>query len=321
MFVDEFIYTFAGERTLSLLRCMAVANGNSALDTADISPIEAKRYLISYQSDITLAATDWTALRDELYESILGCRSDAHRIRRTVCRLMMNLRRSASYFHPGKAPDANRSAVSSFFDCIVRSIGKATLLLEATGYASGDHLGDYNHKWNKPCFHDIARIGAAIDRLGNIIQGCLYETGITSSVFDYQTQCGVTLVEAITPESLAASMDWTAELARYYIGTPDSDTRIAPLSTIAELRRAIADGKVDTKGHLLCSNRAFVLYCYDLRMFLPMNKTDWKPIDRLLTSDKGKTLTADTLAKVAHQLRKEEYIEDRIRFGSDHFTE
>jgi hypothetical protein len=29
--VDEFIHTFAGEETLSLLRCMAVANGNTAL--------------------------------------------------------------------------------------------------------------------------------------------------------------------------------------------------------------------------------------------------------------------------------------------------
>lgn len=34
MFVDEFIHTFAGERTLSLLRCMAVANGNSVREIA-----------------------------------------------------------------------------------------------------------------------------------------------------------------------------------------------------------------------------------------------------------------------------------------------
>lgn len=73
MFVDEFIHTFAGERTLSLLRCMAVANG------------------------------------------------------------------------------------------------KATLLLEATGYASGERLGDYNHKWNKPCFHDIAHIADTVTQNGHKI--------------------------------------------------------------------------------------------------------------------------------------------------------
>ena len=28
-YVNEFIHTFAGEAALSLLRCMAVANGNS----------------------------------------------------------------------------------------------------------------------------------------------------------------------------------------------------------------------------------------------------------------------------------------------------
>ena len=319
--VDEFIHTFAGEETLSLLRCMAVANGNAALDAAALSPIDARRILISYQANAALALTDWTAIREELYDLILTCQNDAHRIRRTICRLIMNLRSSAYYFHPGSTPDANSTAINRYFACIIASIRKARLLLETTGYKPGAPLGDYNHKWNKPCFHDIERIGTSIERFGNIIQGCLYDSGITTSVFDYQSKCGVTLVETITPDTLATSMDWTPEYARHYLNAADDRLIIAPLSTISEMRRAIADGKIDEKGHLLCSNRAFVLYCYDRRMFLPLNKPDWAPVDRRLTSSQGKTLTADTLAKVAHQLRKEEYLDDAVRYGSEHFSD
>ena len=108
---------------------------------------------------------------------------------------------------------------------------------------------------------------------------------------------------------------------RHYLNAADDRLIIAPLSTIGEMRRAIADGKIDKDGHLLCSNRAFVLYCYDRRMFLPLNKPDWAPVDRRLTSSQGKTLTADTLAKVAHQLRKEEYLDDAVRYGDEHFSD
>ena len=44
-------------------------------------------------------------------------------------------------------------------------------------------------------------------------------------------------------------------------------------------------------------------------MFLPMHKADWKPIDNLLYSQKGKLLTAEALAKVYQQLKKEAYID------------
>ncbi len=37
MHVNDLIQTFAGERTLSLLRCMAIANGNTSLDSTSVS--------------------------------------------------------------------------------------------------------------------------------------------------------------------------------------------------------------------------------------------------------------------------------------------
>ena len=109
-------------------------------------------------------------------------------------------------------------------------------------------------------------------------------------------------------------MDWTPEMAQYYLHAGDSKKRIIPLCTIPELKQAIDDGKVNEKGVLLVSQRAFVQYCYDNRFFLPLNKKDWERIDSLLTSSQGKTLTSGDLAQVAHQLQKGEYLDHRTRY-------
>jgi hypothetical protein len=53
--VDEFIHTFAGEETLSLLRCMAVANGTAALDAAALSPIDSRHYLNAADDRLIIA--------------------------------------------------------------------------------------------------------------------------------------------------------------------------------------------------------------------------------------------------------------------------
>lgn len=263
---------------------MAVANGNTSLDSTSVTLQEAKRYIVTYETDTDISdCHDWDALREEIYTAMYKCDSNPHRIRRYICRMLMDLRTTASYFH-NVHPDANARLINDFFSCIVHSMCQAVKLLETVGYTS--NLGTYNHKWNKPCFHDITRIGTAIDRLGNMIQGSLYENGYTTSIFDYQNQCGVTLLADITPESLSASMNWTTELARFHFGVTASTQRIAPLTTIGELRQAIKDGKIYDKGRLLCSNRAFVLYCYDKLMFLLMNKTDWIRIDNLLPPTK-----------------------------------
>ena len=65
----------------------------------------------------------------------------------------------------------------------------------------------------------------------------------------------MTLLSDITPESLSVSMNWTTDLARFHLGATASTQRIAPLTTIGELRQAIEDGKINDKGRLtLCRN-------------------------------------------------------------------
>ena len=50
-YVNEFIHTFAGEAALSLLRCMAVANGNNSLDSISLTQSEATRFIVTYQEN------------------------------------------------------------------------------------------------------------------------------------------------------------------------------------------------------------------------------------------------------------------------------
>ena len=312
-YVDEYIHTFAGEATLSLLRCMAIANGNNSLDNKTLTQSEATRNIVTYSPNTSIADyNNWLGLMDEIYYDLNVIKSDPNSIRRYICRLMMKLRIPASYFHTTR-DNANEKAINAFFACIMNSIQKAYTMLEAVGYIKIP-LGEYNRKWEKQSFHDICTIGNSLERLGNIIQGCLYENNISTPVFDYQSQCGVKLVETITADSLIKSLDWTPEMAQYYMNVTDSKKKIVPLHTIPELKQAIQDEKITEKGVLLVSQRAFVQYCYDNSFFLPLNKKDWERIDSLLTSDKGKTLTSGDLSKVAHQLQKGEFLDHNTRY-------
>ena len=313
-YVNEYIQTFAGEAALSLLRCMAVANGNNSLDSTTLTQSEAARYIVTYQENPAIETYhNWKELREEIYCNIHNYRTDTISLRRYVCRMLMDVRLPAAYYHCCERTDQNAQAINAFFACIMNCLQKAHSMLEAVGYLKIP-LGDYNRKWDKKSFHDIRTIGLALERFGNIIQGCLYENDIRIPVFDFQSQCGVKLVETITVDSLAGAMDWTQTMAHYFMDVTDSKKTIVPLSTIRELAQAKMDHKIDDTGHLLVSNRAFVMYCYEHGFFLPLNKKDWRRIDGLLTSDQGKTLSAGDLAKVAQQLQKEEYIDKDIRY-------
>ena len=250
-YVNEYIQTFAGEAALSLLRCMAVANGNNSLDSTTLTQSEATRYIVTYSQNASLADyNNWEMLMDEIYYELKDMKSDPNSIRRYICRMMMKLRLPAAYYHSPK-DNANDKAINAFFACIMRSIQKAITMLEALGYTDIS-LGEYNRKWDKQSFHDVCIIGNSLERFGNIIQGCLYENAINTPVFDFQSQCGVKLVESVTADSLIRSMDWTPEMAQYYMHSGDSKKRIIPLCTIPELKQAIDDGKVNEKGVTAC---------------------------------------------------------------------
>ena len=161
MFVDRFQKEFAGEDTLSLLRCMAVANGNASLDGTAISELEAKRCIIDYQSPAHTHFADWSGLAREIHYLLEEAGPNPTKLQYEVFHLHLPLKDTAAYFRSKPAASPNQKAINAFFRCITSSIGRANRLLEGIGYGDKIHLGDYNHKWNKPSFHAVARTGLA----------------------------------------------------------------------------------------------------------------------------------------------------------------
>ena len=161
-YVNEYIQTFAGEAALSLLRCMAVANGNNSLDSITLTQSEATRYIVTYSQNASLADyNNWEMLMDEIYYELKDMKSDPNSIRRYICRMMMKLRLPAAYYHSPKN-NANEKAINAFFACIMKSIQKAITMLEALGYTDIS-LGEYNRKWDKQSFHDVCIIGNSLE--------------------------------------------------------------------------------------------------------------------------------------------------------------
>lgn len=166
-YVNEYIQTFAGEAALSLLRCMAVANGNNSLDSITLTQSEATRYIVTYQENPAIETYhSWKELREEIYTTIHNYRTDTISLRRYICRMLMDVRLPAAYYHCSERTDQNSQEINAFFACIMNCLQKAHTMLEAVGYLKIP-LGDYNHKWDKPCFHDIRTIGLALERLGH----------------------------------------------------------------------------------------------------------------------------------------------------------
>lgn len=218
MFVDHFQEKLAGgEDTLSLLLCMAVANGNLALDGTPITEVKAKRYIIDYPSPNHAHFTDWQNLSKEIHDRIENCDCNPRKIEYHIFQLHLPIKDIAAYFHSKPTATKNQRAINAFLHCVTASIAQAQRRLEGVGFGSRANLGDYNHKWNKPCFHAVAQTGKALERHGNIIQGCLFENDVKTPLSEYERRCGIILTEAITADTLSLSMNWPEDLAHYYI--------------------------------------------------------------------------------------------------------
>ena len=307
-FVGEFIQTFAGEDTLSLLGCMAVANGNLALEPTDLTRLEAMHRISNWKPSRPMPNPDWKAIERELSGEFTQLADKPVLLESRIFRLHLDLRRPAAYFHSVPTDPDNQKAINAFFQCIIRSLARATKILEAFGYSSALNLGEYNHKWDKPSFHAVARTGAALDTFGNIIQGCLLETGTYESLSTYEEHCGVILSDSITPSTLAYGMDWNITTAEFYLRHvdafaarrygPDGNPLPARIFTdFVELRHALAQGYLDANGRMIKSRAAFVRFCMDNGYFGAHNKEDWRPIHNLLKDKKGVPVSADKLAQ------------------------
>lgn len=301
MALQKFISIFGGHEALALCQNLAIAHSNTFLQGCNITPFEAHKFLVENPIDpdqFIYNKSDWNKLKREIKDTFRSYKSDKSYFKDFIFEICMQLRHVAAYFFP-----KTKSKTSTIFDCVVNTYRKAIQAQVAESESDVISSGVTNPKWNREALRSIARIGIALQKLANIIQGCLYANGISTTLYQYQKKCGVTLTTEITVSSLAEAMDWTTELAQYWMRTkqPGSSTNLS-LNDIPELNQAIRDGQIKEDGTLKVAQRQIIIYFCKNKMFSSLDKEALDEIDGLLKTKKGVTLRSSDLSKVASQL-------------------
>ena len=165
----------------------------------------------------------------------------------------------------------------------------------------------YEDEWKRPEYILLSKVRFGLRNLAYIIEGALLENGCQSNLFDYEKECGVVLVRKVELYDLVNAMGWTATLAKTYL--PETIYYKTPrknYTDFPELKQAKEDGQIDERGHLLVSNLAFIRYCKEHGFFGLRHLDDWRPIDGVLTSKKGVTISADMLKQASQDVDKQE---------------
>ncbi len=286
---------------------------------------------------------DWKELRDEISENIRHCNGDYAQLKRYICPLISPFEDIAPYYDlEGSYETAIILSLieDKQFPCdeemapwIEIAEAKADdyceKLLEKrkAEYPEGDprrYVTDtdfedayirfldeesekYAQQWISPEAIMSAKIHFGLVQLAFIIQGALLENNARYNIFDFQDECGVTLVRKVAPDNLVTAMDWTEKLAKSYLKKPIySDTPKAQWSDFPELVHANKASIIDDNGRLKVSMADFVRFCRDNKYFGNLQLNDWKPIDQILTNKKGKPIKADDLKQSYQDIQKTE---------------
>lgn len=304
MALQKFIDIFGGHEALTLCQNLAIAHSNTLLSGASITPHEAARFLVENtinHKQFVYDNKDWAELRAELKERFRQYKSDNSFFKDFVCEILQALRHVAAFFT--RISNNKRQNKNSIFCCIVDTYRKAIQTRAAKSDSTS--YGVTNPKWNRETLQSIARIGIALEKIANIIQGCLYSNGIKQTLYFYQDCCGVNLSIELTVASLAEAMDWTDKYAQscMHTITPKNPENL-PLNTIPELREAILDGKIKEDGTICVKKPALIRYFLENSMFLPLEKESLDQIDGLLKTKDGKPISSSDLSKETSQLQK-----------------
>ncbi len=320
MALQRFIDIFGGHLALTLCQNLAIAHSNAFLGGPSITPYEVAEFLVDNPiglNQFVYGDKDWERLRSELKEKIRLYKSDTCFFRDFICGLLQALRHVAAFFTPA----INNKKQKSIFSCIVDTYRKATQAHVAQSDCDGISYGVTDPKWNRDTIHSIARIGIALEKIANIIQGCLYANGIKETLYYYQNYCGVQLTTELTVNSLADAMDWTEKYAQACMSTiKPSNPENLPLNTIPELREAILDGKIKEDGTICVKKPALIRYFLENSMFLPLEKESLNQIDGLLKTKDGKPISSSDLSKETSQLQKRGKILREERDSGKTFT-
>ncbi|MBQ1929266.1 MAG: hypothetical protein II344_01350 [Bacteroidales bacterium] len=325
MALQKFIDIFGGHKSLTLCQNLAIAHTESPIEGVDITPYQAHKFLIDNPEDSAqydYKKSDWLELRAELSKFIRDNKSDRNYLHNQICEILMQLADVASYFFSTEEKDVGES-VNKLFNCIVETYLKATANHSTATYE--DILSSYEatRKWSRESLQTIARIGVALRKFGNLLQGCIYANNLNNAVSHYQKFCGVILAPEFTNSSIVDATYWTKTYTKKICKQKkEEDSTNAPLFStlsIAQLKSAIDEGIINKDGILKKPVSELVRHFYEKGLFLPLTKKAFKPIDGILRTKKGECISAQRLSRAATDLQKNCYIDrDHRRMRNKH---
>lgn len=319
MALQKFIDIFGGHKSLTLCQNLAIAHTESSIEGVDITPYQAHKFLINNPEDSAqydYKKSDWLELRAELSKFIRDNKSDRNYLHNQICEILMQLADVASYFISTDEKNTGES-VNKLFNCIVETYLKATTNNSTATYEEILSSNEATRKWSRESLQTIARIGVALRKFGNLLQGCIYANNLKNAVPHYQRFCGVTLATEFTNSSIADATYWTKtytkKICKQKKEEDSTDTPLFSSLSIAQLKTAIDEDIIDKDGILKKPVSELVRHFYKEDLFQPLTKKAFKPIDGILRTKKGKYISAQQLSRAATDLQKNCYIDRKHR--------
>lgn len=325
MALEKFITIICGAKSLTLCQNLAIAHTNSSI--GGITPIEAHKYLVNKHIDFqeyNFNKSFWLELRDELSSVIREAKNDKDYLNNKISEILMEFAIIASYFIANEENNIDQS-VNKLFNCIVETYLKATANCSYAAYEDILSSNETSRKWNRESLQTIAKIGTALRKFANLLQGCIYAVGLRNTVSYYQELCGVYLTTEFSNATIADATFWTKTYTKKVCkiknkNNPNLTSRSS--LDICELKQARDKKLINEDGVVLVSLSELVMHFYEERLFMPLIAKSFKPIDGLLRTENGVPVTAKQLARVATDLQKNYYIDRNTRYNhSDSSTD
>lgn len=320
MTLQEFMSIIGGYKSQYLCRNLAIAHTNTAIEGINITLHEAHKYLINNPDNsqqYNIPRPDWLELRAELSKLIKECKTDKDYLDNQISEILMEFAEVASYFIPSAENNVGQS-VNELFNCIVETYLKATVNQSTATYEEILSSNEATKKWSIESLQSIAKIGIALRKFANLLQGCIYANGLDKTVSHYQECCGVTLATEFCVEHIAEATYWTKTYTERVCKIKNKNTlKNPPLCStldICELEKAIARKLISKDGVLSVPVSELVMHFYKNDIFLPLTTKSFEPIDGILRTKNGIPVSARKLARAATDLQKNGYIDKNQRY-------
>ena len=311
MALQKFIDVFGGHRTLVLCQYLAIAHTNTPMEGVDITPYEAHKYLIGNLENpqqYDFSKSDWLAIRKEISDFININKSNKSYLDTKISEHLMAFTEIACFFYPSAEINVDAS-IHKLFNCIVETYLKATANHSSADYAEILSSSEATSKWNRESLQAIAKIGIALRKFANLLQGCIYTNGLRNTVSHYQQYCGVTLATEFTNATIADAMYWTKIYAEKIckLKKPTHTTNLTIDSILAEpgLKMALEAGLIDKDGVVQGFVSDLVRFFNRKKLYNKLTKADFAHISGILKTGNGEPISSQRLSRAATDLKKE----------------